>query len=405
MKYSAVLAIALSLSAAGVEASPFRRATAQDLKNGQDAIALNDQFKTMQAGQTCTTGQQGCINGGFAECANGKMVSLGCAGGTTCAALPVTGGAGTAIACTTQADIDARLAATGATSASSSSVAVSSAAASSAAASSVAVSSAAASSVAASTSSAAAAASSSAATGSNNAGTGGAAGNNAGSATNATANNPDAQNSLTLLTSQIQTGFQQDGNETPAAGQVASLTSNNNFINFCSGKSVPLTNGQQVKTGSCNAAPMGVIAATTNMPSSKFVFPTNGGTVPANKNFTVQMAISNLETGNFVNAEANYFAAPQQVNAQGQIIGHSHIVIEKLTSATQTTPTDPNTFAFFKGLNDPATNGVLSATVANGLPAGTYRLSSINSAANHQPVLVAVAQHGALDDMIYFTAQ
>ncbi|TFY79009.1 hypothetical protein EWM64_g5000, partial [Hericium alpestre] len=34
---------------------------------------------------------------------------------------------------------------------------------------------------------------------------------------------------------------------------------------------------------------------------------------------------------------------------------------------------------------------------------GTYRLSSINSAANHQPVLVAVAQHGSMDDQIYFT--
>ena len=29
---------------------------------------------------------------------------------------------------------------------------------------------------------------------------------------------------------------------------------------------------------------------------------------------------------------------------------------------------------------------------------------SINTAANHQPVLVAVAQHGSVDDMIYITA-
>lgn len=31
------------------------------------------------------------------------------------------------------------------------------------------------------------------------------------------------------------------------------------------------------------------------------------------------------------------------------------------------------------------------------------QISSINSAANHQPVLVAVAQHGAIDDHVYFT--
>lgn len=48
-----------------------------------------------------------------------------------------------------------------------------------------------------------------------------------------------------------------------------------------------------------------------------------------------------------------------------------------------------------------AQNGVLTADVTAGLPAGTYRLASINTAANHQPALVAVAQHGALDDMVY----
>ena len=31
------------------------------------------------------------------------------------------------------------------------------------------------------------------------------------------------------------------------------------------------------------------------------------------------------------------------------------------------------------------------------------QMSSINAAANHQPVLIGVAQHGSLDDAIYFT--
>lgn len=60
------------------------------------------------------------------------------------------------------------------------------------------------------------------------------------------------------------------------------------------------------------------------------------------------MAINNLETGNFVNAQENYFAAPQQLNAQGTIIGHSHVVVESLQGLDQTTPTDPKQFAFFK---------------------------------------------------------
>ena len=150
---------------------------------------------------------------------------------------------------------------------------------------------------------------------------------------------------------------------------------------------------------------MGVIAATTNMPSSKFVFPKNFGTVQANTEFTIQMAINNLETGNFVNAASNYYSAPQQVNAQGDVIGHTHAVIEQLDSLNQTTPTDPTKFAFFKGINGAAVNGIVTADVTDGLPAGVYRMASINAAANHQPVLVAIAQHGSLDDMIYFTVE
>ncbi|KAI0077641.1 hypothetical protein K474DRAFT_1595531, partial [Panus rudis PR-1116 ss-1] len=214
----------------------------------------------------------------------------------------------------------------------------------------------------------------------------------------------DPQTSLTLDPSVIAKGFANDGQDVPADGQVPSLTSTNNFINFCATvPQLPITNGQQIKTGSCNPAPMGVIAATTNMPSSKFQFPQNFGTVKANTAFTIKMAISHLETGFFTNANENYFAAPQEVNDAGDIKGHSHVVIEQLTSLTQTEPNDPNKFAFFKGLNDKAQGGVLTADVTNGLPVGVYKLSSINSAANHQPALVAVAQHGSLDDVIYFT--
>lgn len=113
--------------------------------------------------------------------------------------------------------------------------------------------------------------------------------------------------------SQVASGFAQNGQETPTAGQVASLTSVDNFINFCATvPNLPLTNGQQIVTGSCNPAIMGVIASQKNMPSSKFTFPQNFGTVQANTAFTISMAINNLETGNFVNADSNYFAAPQQ---------------------------------------------------------------------------------------------
>ena len=168
---------------------------------------------------------------------------------------------------------------------------------------------------------------------------------------------------------------------------------------------------------------MGVIAATTNMPSLKFQNPPNFGAIKSNTAFTIQMAIKHLQTGNFVNAQQNYYAAPQtyafilslyaalllisiySINSAGDVIGHTHVVIEKISSFQQNTPTDPNTFAFFKGVNQQDTNGILTVDVDAGLPAGFYRMASINAAANHQPVVVAVAQHGSLDDITYVSVQ
>jgi hypothetical protein len=200
----------------------------------------------------------------------------------------------------------------------------------------------------------------------------------------------------------VSQGFEQNGQAVQEAGQVASLTSSNNFINFClTVPQLPITNGKQIQTGSCNPAPMGSIPSTKNMPSAKFQFPKNGQTIAANKEFTISMAIQGMETGNFVNAQTNYFSAPQQLNAQGQIVGHSHVVVEQLSAIDQTTPTNPNVFAFFKGLNAAAQGGVLTADVTAGLPPGVYRLASINTAANHQPALVPIAQHGTLDDAVY----
>jgi len=212
-------------------------------------------------------------------------------------------------------------------------------------------------------------------------------------------NTVDPQTSLTLDPSIIQningTGL--------AAGESNSLVSTNNFINFCVGKKNGITNGLQVQTGSCNPTPMGDIPSVDNMPSCKFQFPANGGNVEPNTGFTVILNVQGMQTGDFTDATTTYFGAPQQVNPAGQIIGHNHVVIEAIPSLTSTQPTNPRVFSFFKGLNGVAVNGQLTADVTNGLPAGTYRISSITTAANHQGVIVPVAQRGSVDDSIYFT--
>lgn len=381
MKYAGLVALSFSLVAF---ARPTRRA-AFTLQNGLDAIALNEKFKNIKAGDSCQAGEDACAGTQFAQCVNGQFVTTQCAAGTICAALPLVNKPGTSIACTTQADVDARIAATGATGTTTGTT-----------------------SVAPSTSAAAPASSPSPLSPQS----GGQDQNPPATSSNSTGNpanpqdagNIDPQTSFTLDPSVVAAGFADDGQDQPTPGQVPSLTSTNNFINFClTAPGVPITNGKQIKTGSCNPAPMGLIPSTDNMPSAKFVFPTNNGVLNANATFNITLAVSNFDSGNFVNADTNYFAAPQQLSSQGQVVGHAHAVVESISALDQTTPTDPNKFVFFKGLNDKAVDGLLTTAVAGGLPAGTYRLSSIMTAANHQPILVPVAQRGSLDDVVYFT--
>jgi len=381
MKYAGLVALSFSLVAF---ARPTRRA-AFTLQNGLDAIALNQKFQSIKAGDSCQAGEDACASTQFAQCVNGQFVTTQCPAGTICAALPLVNNPGTSITCTTQADVDARIAATGAT-----------------------ATTAGTSSAAPSTSAAAPASSPSPPSPQS----GGQDQNPPATSSNSTgdpanpqdAGSSDPQTSFTLDPSVVATGFAADGQDPPTPGQVPSLTSTNNFINFClTAPGVPITNGQQIKTGSCNPAPMGLIPSTDNMPSAKFVFPTNNAVLNANATFNITLAVSNFDSGNFVNADTNYFAAPQQLSPQGQVVGHAHAVVESISALNQTTPTDPNTFVFFKGLNEQAVDGLLTTAVAGGLPAGTYRLSSIMTAANHQPIAVPVAQRGSLDDVVYFT--
>lgn len=185
------------------------------------------------------------------------------------------------------------------------------------------------------------------------------------------------------------------------AGQTPSDTSPNNFINFCIDKG-SLTNGTQITNGSCNPIPMGQIPGVDKMPATKFQQPQNFGTIPANKDFTIQLGVKNMQMGNFVNADANYFSAPTKLSADGQVVGHTHVVVQKVDSLSSTQVLNTANFTFFKGLNAALDqDGTISTNVTGGVPAGVYRLSSITTGANHQMPNGPVAQRGAMDDAIY----
>ncbi|CAG8495211.1 12196_t:CDS:2 [Acaulospora colombiana] len=185
-----------------------------------------------------------------------------------------------------------------------------------------------------------------------------------------------SDHSLALDPSVICTACTDNGQNPPVDGQSASLTSSNNFLNFCAGKT--LTNGQQITGGSCNGVVMGEIIPQNNMPAAKITFPTNGGTFPADQSFQFKMSIQNMITGNFVNAQTNYYGAPQFLQGN-TVVGHSHVTVQLLPDIKSTEPLDPTTFAFFKGINTRDQGGVLTVDVTNGLPAGAYRFCTVRS--------------------------
>jgi hypothetical protein len=143
---------------------------------------------------------------------------------------------------------------------------------------------------------------------------------------------------------------------------------------------------------------MGEIPDVNSMTSQLIVNPKNCDDIDDNTKFTVQVKVANLETGNFDDPATQYYIFSQQLNKQGFIKGHSHITIQKLNGDNL-----PNAkeFAFFKGLNDPADNGVLSVAVEDGLKAqGEYRICTMGGSFAHQPLIMPVAQRGAQDDCI-----
>ncbi len=152
---------------------------------------------------------------------------------------------------------------------------------------------------------------------------------------------------------------------------------------------------------------MGKIPAKTTMISTIITNPIATTVLQEGQDFNITLQVNGLTAGSFTNAVATYYAAPQDLDGSGQVIGHTHVTVQDLgNSLNPSVPPDPTQFAFFKGINDAGNGkGGLAATVAGGLPAGNYRVCTLTSASNHQPVIMPVAQRGSQDDCQRFTVQ
>ena len=142
------------------------------------------------------------------------------------------------------------------------------------------------------------------------------------------------------------------------------------------------------------------------MVSTILTNPAPGDNLAANKDFQVKLQVANLNAGVFTNPSVTYYSAPQTLDPNNKnIIGHVHVTIQSLgPNLTPQQAPNPKLFVFFKGIDDAGDGkGGLTADVTGGLPNGFYRVCTISSAANHQSVVMPVAQRGGQDDCTKFS--
>ncbi|CAG8618680.1 14202_t:CDS:1, partial [Funneliformis caledonium] len=161
---------------------------------------------------------------------------------------------------------------------------------------------------------------------------------------------------------------------------------------ICKKSNLDEGDGTQNRDGYCVETVLGEVPDVDNMISTLIIEPEDGSTIPANEKFRIETISENLITGFFTDPIKEYYVRPQELD-DGKIIGHSHITIQKLNNDKRNVP-NPENFAFFKGLDEPAQDGVLGVNVDEGLPAGNYRICTIVSSFSHQPVIMPVAQRG-----------
>ncbi|KAI8899984.1 hypothetical protein BC833DRAFT_583575 [Globomyces pollinis-pini] len=161
--------------------------------------------------------------------------------------------------------------------------------------------------------------------------------------------------------------------------------------------------GTQFKKGgvTCSSMPLGLITTKKRMVSTLIVSPKDGATIDASKENIIRLDTINMVTGFFSDANTEYYLAPQTLEL-GVIQGHQHVTIQKLDGNRVL---DPKTFAFFKGINEAASD-TQGRQLQALMPAGSikengnYRICSITGSDTHQPVLSPVQRRGPQDDCI-----
>lgn len=115
-KNTLVLLSVLAVFSAPISSAPLVPLSERDAsrsgfvkQNGLDAQKQNAQFATMKSSDSCQTGSTACVQGGFAECLDGKWIIQPCDHNLYCFALPLVNSQGVSLTCDTVEDAAARI--------------------------------------------------------------------------------------------------------------------------------------------------------------------------------------------------------------------------------------------------------------------------------------------------------
>ncbi|KAI9190308.1 hypothetical protein H9P43_001742 [Blastocladiella emersonii ATCC 22665] len=191
------------------------------------------------------------------------------------------------------------------------------------------------------------------------------------------------------------------GGDAAGSAPIRGLSNNAQFCNQV-GLGRAVADGTQKKTVTCSRTVQGAIPSFENMVSTIILAPQNGARMPRNKAINFAIRTRGLDAGFFENPNERYYVSPQTLNSRGQVEGHQHVTVQRLGNAQTPPDARSDSLAFFKGLDQEDTNGILTTTIpadAVSQP-GLYRLCTMTGTRGHQPVIMPVARRGAQDDCI-----
>jgi transcription initiation factor TFIID subunit 15 len=105
---------------------------------------------------------------------------------------------------------------------------------------------------------------------------------------------------------------------------------------------------------------MGKIPAVTNMVGAIITNPKVGVQVPADTTFNIEVQTKHLSAGFFTNPTTNYYTAPQDLDKNGDIIGHCHVTVQDIGSLQSNQVPDTSSSPSSRASMMPATDRVCS---------------------------------------------